>query len=324
MILTLEQIRSITQGAAEVCREDGFICFYRFSQPQRNLYESRCQEKYARCLSTSGIRLKFRTDSSRLHLCTELTQAASGTYFCFDILVNGKSVGYLAGDKLPGLHQQSFSLGDGTKSVEVYFPWAVGVKLKSLELDDGAVIQPVRREKKILMYGDSITQGYCSQHAYNSYTALLADALDAEEFNRGVGGEVCFPELAETQEPFTPDYITVAYGTNDWNVSEEDDFILRYRKFLNTASQKYPGAKIFAISPIWRKDHEGQRWFGDFYNVEKDIKAICRELENVTFISGDSLVPHDESYFHDLRLHPNDKGFACYFSNLHSAVKSAL
>ena len=48
-------------------------------------------------------------------------------------------------------------------------------------------------------------------------TARLADALGAEEVNKAIGGECFFPELAATKEDFQPEYITVAYGTNDWS-----------------------------------------------------------------------------------------------------------
>jgi hypothetical protein len=48
------------------------------------------------------------------------------------------------------------------------------------------------------------------------------------------------------------------------------------------------------------------------------------DLPNVTVISGFDFVPKDETYFSDLRLHPNDKGFECYSENLYSEICKAL
>ena len=78
---------------------------------------------------------------------------------------------------------------------------------------------------------------------------------------------------------------------------------------------------MFAITPIWRKDFEEKKCFSSFFDVEKEIKDICRKFDNISVISGWNLVPHDEEYFADLRLHPNDDGFRHYFSNLVEEIR---
>lgn len=62
-------------------------------------------------------------------------------------------------------------------------------------------------------------------------TARLADALGAEEVNKAIGGECFFPELAATKEDFQPEYITVAYGTNDWSRKLAEEFQTNCRAF---------------------------------------------------------------------------------------------
>ena len=62
------------------------------------------------------------------------------------------------------------------------------------------------------------------------------------------------------------------------------------------------------------------RKFGDFLNVEKNIKMAVENLENIAVISGFDFVPKDEKYYADLRLHPNDLGFEYYAENLYREI----
>ena len=170
--------------------------------------------------------------------------------------------------------------------------------------------------KKYLAYGDSITQGYDALRPSNRYAARLADFFGAEEINKANGGEIFVPPLAAMRVDFDPDYITVAYGTNDWSTTDGEAFYRDVKSFYSTLSDYYPDAKIFAITPIWRANFEEEKPFGKFCTVDEHIRAATAELPNVTVISGFDLVGHDIHLFADLRLHPRDEGFAEYYENL--------
>ena len=148
--------------------------------------------------------------------------------------------------------------------------------------------------------------------------------LGAEEVNKGIGGERFFPELAGCKDLLSPDYITVAYGTNDWNYTDGDNFCDKCRAFYAGLSQNYPNSKIFAITPIWRKDMHEQRTFGDFALLEEYIRNAVADMGNISVVSGFDLVPKDEKYFGDLRLHPNDEGFSHYADNLYKEIKELI
>ena len=79
-----------------------------------------------------------------------------------------------------------------------------------------------------------------------------------------------------------PDYITVAYGTNDWSTKDSETFKVNCKEFYTNLSKNYPEAKIFAISPIWRKDMNAEKVFGKFEDVEVYIRDAVKELVNVT------------------------------------------
>ncbi len=341
MKLSLEQIESITTGVVRVAEENGTIRFHRFTEEQEVLYgkisavEDRSFNK--RCVATAGVRLWFTTNSKMLKMKLEALESTSRQYYSFDVFVDGKPLGYIdnfSSVELPqaytevelprGKAEKEFSLGDGEKEVCVYFPWSVCPAVEEIAVDDGAYITPVKPAKKLLAFGDSITQGYDALRSSHRYVSLLADKLGAEELNKGIGGEVFFPDLAKTKDEFHPDYVTVAYGTNDFSLREEDDFKVRCRDFYVALSQNYPDSKIFAITPVWRSDYQGKRAFGPFENVERYIREAVADLENVTVISGFDLVPKDTKYYADLRLHPNDAGFAFYADNLYKEISKYL
>lgn len=335
MKLDFEQIRSISLGAVRVVETEGGVCLYRFTQEQEEIYRRTSADFYKKSFSTAGIKLYFETDSRSLYLKVNVKKGSSRNYFSFDVTVDGKPVGYLDNFsevtlpqayttiQLPiGEFSQSFALGEGSKKVCIYLPWSMAVEIQELSLDDNAFIKPVKYDKKLLAFGDSITQGYDALRPSRRYVARLAKTLGVEEINKGIGGEIFFPALAEAADDFEPDYITVAYGTNDWSKAREDDFEERCHAFYAALSRNYPNAKIYAITPIWRKDCEEERAFGAFGRVAEDIERIVSDFPNITCIPGFDFVPRDENLFADLRLHPNDNGFDYYFRNLYEQIVS--
>jgi len=329
MKLDLSQIRAITLGAQEITLEEDGFHFNRFSAAQRDLYvRTSFEDFYRKTFATSGVRLQFSTDSRNLKLDIFVIGASSRSYFALDVFVNGTVIGSIDNltEDMPqdytlvqlplGDYAGEFDLGEGMKDVCIFLPWSVCAVIRSMELDDGAALVPIRPKYKLLAFGDSITQGYDAQHPSNKYITRLALALNAEECNKAIGGEEFYPPMAEAENGTAPDYIAVAYGTNDWSHSTRQLLTERCRAFYKILSDKYPNAKIFALTPIWRADWQTEKPVGPFHDVEAIIRESVKELPNVTVIRGFDHVPKDTGYFADLRLHPNDAGFDHYFNNL--------
>lgn len=337
MKLNLSQIKTITTGAVKITEEaDGFH-FHRFTEEQEELFRARRDDFYQKTFCTAGVQLRFRTDSRSLSLKAEFFHEAARQYFAMDIFVDGKyldSVSNFENVELPvnytgmelpaGEYEKNYVLQAGEKEIRIYMPWSVRTVIRELTLDDGASVIPVRPKYKLLCFGDSITHGYDLLHPSCRHAAQLADFLNAEEFNKAIGGDKFFPELAKTREDFLPDYIVVAFGTNDWDCCPREFTENCCRSFYKNISQTYPDAKIFAITPIWRADMDQQREFGAFSDVEKMIRSAVVDLENVTVIRGFDFVPHDVALYADLRLHPNDAGAAYYYKNLSSRIGEVL
>ena len=178
----------------------------------------------------------------------------------------------------------------------------------------------------VKLIGDSITHGYDSVHPSNSYAMRLCRKLDAICHMKAVGGEVFWPDLAKIKQNVKPDYVTVAYGANDWGSTEKEVFEKNSEEFLKIIAESYKDIKVFVISPIWRKDHTNPNLgFGEpFTYVHECLKNTCKKYDNLVFVDGWELVAHDENLYGDLRLHPNDDGFEYYAENLYKKIKAEI
>ena len=338
MQLTFEQIKAITTGAVSIEQEENGIRFYRFNQEQRALHQRRVRFLEEKKLATAGIQLYFQTDSSTLFLRATVSKGSASDHFSFDLFVNGKHIDSLDNfshlgqceriSQAPyelGTYEKTFALGSGDKDVCLYFPWSVATVIEELSLEDGASLTPNAPTKKLLVYGDSITHGNTTRYTCNHYIPRLAQAMNVQVRNKAIAGSTTFPEMAQLESPYDPDYVLVAYGSNDWDRHEEDFFVENYRNMMQTIADKYPQAQVFVISPIWRADQDTrERKMGPLSTIEKNIFAITAAYPNVTAISGIDLVPHDLQYYADAGLHPNDQGYEFYFNNLWPKIKAAL
>ena len=329
MKLNLEQIKAISTGAVRFEEDESGIKFYRFTEEQEKLYEETDVEFYNRSQATAGVKLAFKTNSKSLYIKTKIVPRYCRRYFSFDVFVNGEVIGYLDNFSdtvnmdeyintklLREEFEKEFDLGEGEKTVQVYLPWSVQTVIEEISLGDNATVEPVKAGKTLLAFGDSITQGMDAMRPTNRYVTKLANFLGADEVNKGISGAFYFPPLAESKDDLNPNYITVAYGTNDWFKKGRDIFQVNSKAFYKALRMNYPNTPIYAITPIWRADYQAEVEFGLFEDVEKDIYEAVKEIDHVTVIRGFDLVRKDTSYFGDARLHPNDKGFEDYFTNL--------
>lgn len=338
MKLNLEKIKSITQGAERITEENGVIRFFRFRAEERDVYPP--TEHFEGITgATAGIQMEYRTDAYRLSMRVITSKATNRSFFCHDVFVDGRLIGCIRNftddiadtsySHIPfplGRYSGSFDLGQGMKTVRIVFPWSVVSGLEEMCLEGASCVEPVKPSKTMLMYGDSITQGYDSLNPSQCYSLRLARALDAQAFIKAIGGQMFRPALSALKAAFAPDYITVAYGTNDWNRAESVAvFESNCNAFLNNLSENYPDTRIFVLSPIYRADHrQTEGVICPFPQIEQTIRDAAQNLGNVTFLSGWELVPQDELLFADRKIHPADRGFDHYFNNLKEKIIKLL
>lgn len=329
MVLDIETIKSVTRGTENIVQKGTGFAFLRFTDE-----EAKCTDN-KNVFNTAGVVMEFDTDAKVLSF-TVIVRSDMGTrsYFAFDIFENGEKIaspcnfneaemnGNYAHKEYPlGRFRFEIPLSTGDKRIKIVFPYSVVAELEDMQLKAASFVKPVRPNKKLLAYGDSITQGYDARYPSNTYAMRLAEHLQAELISKALGGDMFTSELVEAGEIQDADYVLVAYGTNDWYRHSRDKLKTDAQACISAVAERFQNVPVLVLSPIWRSSWQGESEFGDFMGVSEVIEKICRAYPNITFIQGFDLVPHECELFGDLALHPSDEGFAHYFNNLKNAAK---
>ncbi|MBR2181480.1 MAG: SGNH/GDSL hydrolase family protein, partial [Oscillospiraceae bacterium] len=302
--------------------------FSRFTEKEEAIYSAE-EGKRLRAVSTPGISLELKTDATGLNLGVAVREKAR-PYFSVEVFSDGVFVGeiknypddlpngrYPADDFPSGEFERSFSLGDGEKHIRIILPGTVRLEISSIELSGASYLTPVRYEKKMLIYGDSITQGFDALSPSRVYSVRLCDYLNAEGINKAVGGAVYNPALPAAETYDGVDYIIGAYGINDWVLgTDKESFTDNCRRFWEIICQKYPSAKKILITPIWIRIWEDEKAMGNASVLHELIESAVAGLPDITIINGWELVPFDKTLYGDETTHPNNLGFDSYFENL--------
>jgi len=317
MILTLEQIKSITVGAVNIRTEANGIHFYKCTDKQNEAWDKLSETLGMRARTTTGVRLDFVTNSQKLTV-----KAFGGK---FEIYVDGLlRVQHILNQSTETTEGLSAPLGEKKESyrVTVCFPsHGIGV-LESISLDDGATLTVPEYDVKMLMIGDSITQGWNSKYDTFSYAYRVTRFFNANSVIQGIGGAFYHEDTFDSID-FAPDIVTVAYGTNDFNrYSTYDEFRAHVKAHLALIAKEYSGKKIFVLSPIWRSDLH-TRPMGTFDGARQIVIDEAESL-GLIHIDGLKLVPPMKEFFADAHLHPNDEGFSQYAENLIKEMQKYL
>lgn len=316
MKLSAQDIKRITVGAVYTEQKADGIHFFKCTEKQIQAYEKLRPELGARAASSTGVRLDFSTDSKHLSFGT----SAGNKFELYIDNVLRKQ--YLMDDyRARGEYAEATlcdALGNPTGEVRVtlYFPsHGVGGVLEFLELDDGATFHPHAFDRKILFIGDSITQGYNSKYDSLSYALRVSRHFNAESVIQGVGGAF-FHESTFDRVPFTPDIVTLAFGTNDFgHFATLEELHLHAAAFLREVRDAYGAtSRIFVLSPIWREHREGKR-MGSFESARAAVREEAEKL-GLIHIDGLKLMPPFPEFFADGYLHPDDNGFGIMAENL--------
>ena len=335
MKLSNEQIKSIIQGAVYFSEEEKGLQPHRMNKEEEALYLSTPFKDKA--FASSNIQAVFRTDADKLILKADIGIGSSRKYFCFDIYIDGEftaefknfehkdmTLPYTTTDCPLGDFSWELPLKDGEKEIRIVFPFGSRVIVSEFSLVNATYAEPVKRSRTMLIYGDSITQGYDALNPSKAYAVELAHLLDAEAFNKAIGGEVFNPSLAIVRNNIEPDCITVAYGTNDWSKRTKEEFSANCKGFYENIKKSYPDSKLFALTPIWRADKSRETAYGLFEDTHKTIRSICEEIGGITVIDGYNFIPRKEEFFADLSLHPANKGFEHYTKNLTEEIRKYI
>lgn len=309
MKLTLDQIKGILFGAAELEEIDGGLTAYKCTAPIRAVWHT-LNEGTGNCsIPPTGVRLDFETDAE------EVTFTLTGTPY--DLLIDGLLADRMTGSETP--EDFTVTLDGYPHRITLIFPSHFPrPRVFGVEVSDGATVTPHEYDEKFLFLGDSITQGWNSGIDSLSYAWRTSLHFNADCLIHGTGGGIFLPAAFEAPEGFDPDRVFIAYGTNDFVYHKTLEALqAAVAEYLDLVVAAYGDKKLYGITPIWR-----YTWVKPMGTFDECIDVIRKEYEkrNFTVVDGLSLVPHHKDFFADM-VHPNALGFSMYAENLIRAIE---
>ncbi|MBR7121414.1 MAG: SGNH/GDSL hydrolase family protein [Lentisphaeria bacterium] len=322
MAVDLQLLKSFCSGVAEITGKEGLTVLHRFTPEERAVYTGH-PDFGRKIYATSGVKLEFLTDAKSFLLEGSFVTGSSRCFAGVDISVNGILTEHFCCENIFDDPEVSLEVKlDGRlNTVSICFPCVSGLMLKDFAVEDFTELQPPRRRKQMICYGDSITQGYDTRYPSMNYSHQLAAMLDMQLINKAVAGEVFNPALTAAAASGKPDLLTIAYGTNDWKQRTPAETMAAADEFFENLFCRYPETPALVILPIWRKDLNETAPGGDFEVFRNGLRRVAEKFPQVRIIDGWPLVPHIAEFFSDGFLHPNDTGFAVMGKNLLEAIR---
>lgn len=163
-----------------------------------------------------------------------------------------------------------------------------------------------------LYLGDSISQGFNSINPSRAYASQSARMLNIDVLCQAMTGYTFNKESLKGLEKlsFTPKFITVAYGTNDWEFAiSKSQVHTNIREYFYELNKLYDSILVFVITPFWRVHEIHDSVVGSLNDLRKYITCEAGKYSNTHVIQGNEINSHDQRYFQDGILHPNDESF---------------
>lgn len=276
---------------------------------------------YGLHVNTAGGRVRFVTDSTYVAINAKMLSIGKMPHFAltgsagFDLYVreNGFERYYKS-------FTPPFEIKDGYESVvdfdnsdlkeiTINFPLYSGVDELYIGLSEKAVLKdhiPYKKEKPIVFYGSSITQGGCASRPGSSYESVLSRRFDADYINLGFSGSARGEdEIAEYIKNLPMSVFVYDY---DHNAPSTEHLRKTHERFFNIVRSANPDLPIIMMSrpKFILTDEEKER-----FSIIKKTYLSAKEKgdKHVYLIDGKTLMGKagNEGTVDD--CHPNDLGF---------------
>lgn len=262
----------------------------------------------------SGVRIRFRTDSSRLVLKLLVTQFVNVGDQPRELTVDlESSAGEIDHQPVGGGNliyfdrrdPTNFQLERGAESeitfsnlapddYELWLPQGAYVELRSMDFDAGAELAPASADTRPLWihYGSSISHCVEADHPSMIWPAVAARIGGKRLQNLGLGGQCHLDQfIARTIRDLSPDLVSCKVGINIINgdTMRERVFVPALHGFLDTIREKLAQTPILLVSPIYCPSAENTPGptlpndAGKFVTVagSDEIREGCMTLKHV-------------------------------------------
>lgn len=287
--------------------------------------------------NTSGGRIRFRTDStrlyfrggnpstSRMHHMTTVGQSG------LDLYVNGEYRGSTWPNDRGRIECEGvLGVQRALREITLYLPLYNGLVLESFRLDPGSTLLPPASfalPKPVVFYGSSITQGGCAENTGLSYEAIVGRALNVDFVNLGFSGcGLGEPALAAAMAEID----AAAYVLDYWANPTAEVYRATLPGFVDLLRRKHPGTPILVVGPFWfpqeavseetRTTQDSKRRIGrEFAETRK------REGDTaISWVDGLEMLSRRQASGLVDGVHPNSLGFESCARGLEPHLRRAL
>lgn len=288
----------------------------------------------------AGLAIRFHSDSPVIGSKWEVTDDAVMNHFApsgikgLDLycLVKGKWE-FVNSARPTGKASKTIiidHMAKGDKEYMLYLPLYDGLANLEIGVEQSAhigfpTINSPKKEKPVVFYGTSITQGGCASRTGMSYPSILSRMLDRQTINLGFSGNGQLDlEIAEVIADIDASCIVMDCLPN---VSAEQ-MNEKYVPFLNIIRKKQPTVPILMVENIaypfmnfdktvYSSIHEKNAL------LKKIYAAIKKEDHNVYYLKADKLIGNDLEATVD-GIHLTDLGFLRFSQGMYPAVKKLI
>jgi hypothetical protein len=272
-------------------------------------------------LSPSGLRIRFRTDSTQVAIKLaypsppNMTNMHAFGQTGVDLYVDGvyRSTAIApkdAAESTPIEHVFFENLPRQEREITIYLPLYKPVKVLGIGLDADAKITKARRfavAKPVVFYGTSITQGGCASRSGMSYQAILARQLNIDFVNLGFSGNgKGEPAVAKMVGEIDAAAFVLDFAQNNPTIESLREV---YEPFLETIRKEHPQTPIVVITAI-ASARETERLDQMRRHVRQVVQQLIAKGDRLlTLVEGVALLgPNRLDGLVD-GVHPNDLGF---------------
>ena len=246
------------EGAVDVRAGGGYVRPFRLPVADLDLHHP-ALVFMASC--PSGVRLRMRTDSTTIALDVEQRFAPGFAVMTpvYDLTIDNDLV---ASASAPAAEERVVfeGLPSGDKAVEVWLPMYPGIRLRAVDVDDGASAEPAPDDRpRWVTYGSSISHCMEAHGPARTWPATAARLLDVHLTSLGFAGQAHLdPLVARTIARLPADRITLKVGINVHNGAtlRERTFAPLVHGFLELVRDGHPTTPITLISPILSPSRE--------------------------------------------------------------------
>ncbi|MTW84364.1 hypothetical protein F3157_01610 [Virgibacillus dakarensis] len=293
---------------------------------------------------TSGGQIRFKTNSKKLKVKVKLSGKASmghmpATGQCgFDIYIGAPGKQQYMKTAIPSLNENVYesALMDSTgtfsemREITMNFPLYQGVEEVLIGLEHGSSVgvpTPYLSDKKILLYGTSITQGACASRPGMSYTNILSRRFQLEFINLGFSGSgKGEKEVALTiREIEKPACLVIDYEANVTAKQYEATLV----PFIELYREYHPLVPIIVMSRIPYTSDMNSLKNEEFMKRRDHSQFTVAEFQRsgdqrITFIDGLRLLGEKWHECTVEGVHPNDFGFMKMADGIEGVLRSSL